>query len=286
MDSEPSLALRPSPEGSEHDRCASAVTKVNRVPFRGGGFAPRTIPAVSWAGLGLIIGLWQASSSFHWISPTFLPGPLAIFAALRELALSGELWKDASASLLRIAAGWSIGAAVGLIVGVAMGLFSVARSVAAPTISSLYPIPKIALLPLFILWLGVGELSKVVIIALGVFFPTAITTYTSIDSVPRNLIRMSQSFGVPLRAIVLKTLLPGSCPGILAGVRISVASALLLMVSAEMIGAQNGLGAFMLLAGNLMRTDQLLAGVVILSALGIGIGLAISLLEKGAFKWR
>ena len=158
--------------------------------------------------------------------------------------------------------GWIIGTAAGLAVGLAMGIFSAARAAGLPIVSALFPIPKIALLPLLILWFGIGEPSKVATIALGVFFPTVISAYSACDSVPRNLIRMGQSFGLPATDIVAKILLPGAMPGILAGFRISASVALLLVVAAEMIGAQHGIGAFVLAAGNLMQTDQLLAGVV------------------------
>ena len=118
-----------------------------------------------------------------------------------------------------------------------MGIFSAARAAGLPIVSALFPIPKIALLPLLILWFGIGEPSKVATIALGVFFPTVISAYSACDSVPRNLIRMGQSFGLPATDIVAKIVLPGAMPGILAGFRISASVALLLLVAAEMIGA-------------------------------------------------
>ena len=127
-----------------------------------------------------------------------------------------------------------------------MGIFSAARAAGLPIVSALFPIPKIALLPLLILWFGIGEPSKVATIALGVFFPTVISAYSACDSVPRNLIRMAQSFGLPATDIVAKIILPGAMPGILAGFRISASVALLLVVAAEMIGAQYGIGAFVL----------------------------------------
>src|SRR5208282_3045508 len=118
-------------------------------------------------------------------------------AALYRLAADGTLWVHLSASLVRIAGGWSLGTACGLGIGLAMGIFSAARAAGLPIISALFPIPKIALLPLLILWLGIGEQAKIVTIALGVFFPTAITAFSAVDSVPRNLIRMAQSFNLP-----------------------------------------------------------------------------------------
>jgi NitT/TauT family transport system permease protein len=153
-------------------------------------------------------------------------------------------------------------------------------------VSALFPIPKISLLPLLILWLGIGEASKVATIALGVFFPTVIATYTAIDAVPRNLIRMGQSFDLPPAAVLRKIVLPGALPGILAGFRITASIALILLVSAEMIGAQHGIGAFILQAGNLMLTDQLLAGVAMLSVLGLAIGTGLTRLEKYLLRWR
>jgi NitT/TauT family transport system permease protein len=220
------------------------------------------------------------------LSPVFLPSPWSILLAFRDLAVSGELWRHLSASLLRIGAGWLLGTAAGLALGFAMGLFSLARSVGLPLVSALFPIPKIALLPLLILWLGIGEPSKVATIALGVFFPTVIATFSGVDGVPRNLIRMAQSFEMPFAAIVAKVVLPGALPAIIAGFRISASIALLLVVAAEMIGAQQGIGAFVLSAGNLMQTDQLMAGVATLSLLGLCIGTLLSALERWLLRWR
>jgi NitT/TauT family transport system permease protein len=215
-----------------------------------------------------------------------MPSPLNVVGALYALWLDGTLVQHVLASLERIVPGWLIGTAAGLAVGLAMGIFSAARAAGVPIVSALFPIPKIALLPLLILWFGIGEPSKIATIALGVFFPTTISAYTACDSVPRNLIRMGQSFGLPARDIVAKILLPGAMPGILAGFRISASVALLLVVAAEMIGAQQGIGAFVLTAGSLMQTDQLLAGVVMLSVLGLLIAWGLGMLERAMLKWR
>jgi len=196
------------------------------------------------------------------------------------------LLRHLSESAYRLVFGWGLGTFLGLAAGFAMGIWSVSRAIGVPFVSALFPIPKISLLPLLILWLGIGEASKVATIALGVFFPTVIATYAAIDAVPRNLIRMGQSFGLPTADVLRKIVLPGALPGILAGFRISSSIALILLVSAEMIGAQYGIGAFVLQAGNLMLTDQLLAGVVILSILGLAIGTGLGQLEKRLLRWR
>lgn len=265
---------------------ASPQAGRREVAFRGGGFLPEPNAIHSWIAFAVVIALWQVAISWRWIDPVFLPSPVAICEALWNLALSGDLWRHLSISLMRIGVGWAIGTGLGLVVGIAMGLWSAARAVGMPMVSAIFPVPKIALLPLFILWLGIGEAPKIVTIASGVFFPTVIATFSGIDSVPRTLIRMAQSFNMPVPGIIWKIILPSALPGILAGFRISIATALLLVVTAEMIGAQFGIGAFLLTAGNLMQTDDLMAGVVILSILGLGLGAILTVLEKTFLSWR
>jgi NitT/TauT family transport system permease protein len=256
------------------------------VAFRGAGFAPKLDRRAGWIAMVLVIALWQLASGLRWVNPLFLPAPTAIARAIWQLAASGALWQHLSWSIMRIGTGWLLGTLAGVIAGFAIGLSSRARGVGITFISALFPIPKIALLPLLILWLGIGEEPKIATIALGVFFSTAISVYSGVDAVPRNLIRMAQSFDVPFHSIVRRVIWPGALPSILAGFRITASVALLLVVSAEMIGAEFGIGAFVLQAGNLMQTDQLLAGVVILSLFGLAVGKLISVLEARLLHWR
>ena len=175
---------------------------------------------------------------------------------------------------------------LGVTVGLAIGLFSVARAGLSPIVSALFPIPKIALLPLFIVWFGIGEGSKVATILFGTFFPTVIATYGGVDNVDRNLIRMGQSFGLSWLSIVRKIIIPGALPAILSGFRISASIAIVLLVAAEMIGAQYGIGAYILMAGAIFATDQLIAGVAMLSILGLTIGWLIGKAEQYFLNWR
>jgi ABC-type nitrate/sulfonate/bicarbonate transport system permease component len=270
------------PDSPQADR----GTEARPVAFRGAGFAPRAGRYSGWIALVLAIGFWQLAGSAGWVNPLFLPTPVAIARAIWQLAISGALWHHLSYSIMRIGTGWMLGTVAGVITGVAIGLSSLARGVGITFISALFPIPKIALLPLLILWLGIGEEPKIATIALGVFFSTAISVYSGVDNVPRNLIRMAQSFNVPFHSIVRRVIWPGALPSILAGFRITASVALLLVVSAEMIGAEYGIGAFVLQAGNLMQTDQLLAGVVILSLFGLAVGKLINWLETRLLHWR
>jgi len=256
------------------------------VPFRGGGFAPASGRAAAWIAFALVIAAWQLGSSTGFIHPLTLPSPEDIVAALIDLARSGDLWRHLSASLGRLALGWSLGTLAGLAVGLSLGMFSLARSIGVPFVSALFPIPKIALLPLFIIWFGIGEPSKIATILFGVFFPTVINTYSGVDNVARSLIRMGQGFDMPIRDIVLKIVLPGALPAILSGFRISASIAIVLLVAAEMIGAEWGVGALVLAAGNLMQTDYLIAGVLLLSLIGLTIGIVLGRLENWLLRWR
>ncbi len=259
---------------------------VRPVPFRGGGFVRRPRRLVSLSALFGLVLAWQAAAWSGLANPLFLPAPAMVAAALWELARSGALAQHLLASLGRVAGGWLIGTGLGLAAGLAVGIFATARAAGMPLVSALFPIPKIAVLPLFILWFGIGEPSKVATIAAGVFFPTVIAAAGGVDAVPRSLVRMGQSFGLPAWAIVWRIVVPGALPSVLAGFRITVAIAVILVVAAEMIGADTGLGAFVLMAGNLMRTDQLLAGVVVLSLVGLSAAGLVSLAERLLLRWR
>jgi NitT/TauT family transport system permease protein len=261
-------------------------TVANPVPFRGGGFQPRSIRFAGLIAFVVIIALWQLGSYYGVIGSTFMPSPVEVARALYDLAKSGEMGQHIGASLQRLILGWLIGVGGGIVLGLAIGLFSVARAAGIPVVSALFPIPKIALLPLFIVWFGIGEPSKVATIAFGTFFPTVISTYGGVDGVDRTLIRMGQSFGLSWWSIVRKIVLPGALPAMLSGFRISASIGIILLVAAEMIGAEYGIGAYILLAGNLFATDQLIAGVVLLSVLGLIVAWAIGRAEKWLLRWR
>lgn len=262
------------------------MSDIRPVAFRGAGFVPGTKRWAPWLAFAVIIAAWEGACRLGWLPPLFMPAPSDVVKALHSLLVDGKLVAHVTASLKRILSGWVLGSIAGVAIGFSMGIFVLARSVGLPIVSALFPIPKIALLPLFILWFGIGEPSKIATIGLGVFFPTVVSAFAAVDNVPRNLIRMAQSFGLSTREIVFKVILPGAMPGILAGFRISSSIALILVVSAEMIGAQVGIGAFVLAAGNLMQIDQLIAGVVMLSLLGLAVSALLSLAEKTVLRWR
>ncbi len=265
---------------------APAMPAPNEVRFRGGGFSPTSR---RWVGVAVFAALvlfveWGTRAGF--ISALTLPRPSDVLATFGELWQSGMLFKHLIPSLSRLAVGAALGVTVGICMGIAIGLFSYARAGLVPLVAAIFPIPKIALLPLFVIWFGIGEGSKYALIAFGTFTPTVVATYGAVDNVDRSLIRMGQSFGLSWLSIVRKIVLPGAMPGILSGLRISLAIAIILLVAAEMLGAQYGIGAYILEAGSLYDLERLFAGVVILSLLGVLTSAAIGWIERRLLDWR
>lgn len=256
------------------------------VRFRGGGFAPSARRGVGVAVFVVLILLVEWGTRAGWISALTLPKPSDVAATFVELWQSGLLFKHLIPSLSRLAVGAALGATLGIGVGILIGLFSYVRAGLVPLVAALFPIPKIALLPLFVIWFGIDEMSKYALIAFGTFTPTVVATYGAVDNVDRSLIRMGQSFGLSWLSIVRKIVLPGAMPGILSGLRISLAIAIILLVAAEMLGAEYGIGAYILEAGSLYDLDRLFAGVLILSVLGVTLSAVIGLIEKRLLAWR
>lgn len=256
------------------------------VIFRGGGFSPQPRRWIGLAVFVVLIALAEWGTRSGWINSLTLPRPSDVLQTFKELHSSGQLYKHVVPSLMRLFFGAILGVGAGICIGVLMGLFSIIRSGLVPLVAALFPIPKIALLPLFVIWFGIGEGSKYALIAFGTFTPTVVATYGAVDNVDRTLIRMGQSFGLSWWSIVRKIVLPGALPGILSGLRISLAIAIILLVAAEMLGAEYGIGAYILEAGSLYDLERLFAGVIILSLLGVIVSAVIGFIERRFLDWR
>ena len=256
------------------------------VAYRGGGFAPSPRRWVGFVVFAIVVLVAEWGTRAGWISALTLPKPSEVVQTFRELYSSGLLFQHLGPSLSRLFMGALIGVSLGISTGVLIGLFSYVRAGMVPVVAAIFPIPKIALLPLFVIWFGIGEGSKYALIAFGTFTPTVVATYGAVDNVDRTLIRMGQSFGLSWFSIVRKIVLPGAMPGILSGLRISLAIAIILLVAAEMLGAQHGIGAYILEAGSLYDLERLFAGVVILSVLGVLVSAAVGLVERHLLGWR
>lgn len=261
---------------------ADRQTITNRVAF-----LEQKIPSYAAVlGIAGILVLWEIICRLEIVPPLFLPAPSAILTTAWDMLISGELTDNFIASLYRIAGGYAIGAVLGILVGLILGFSRWADAIVTPIVYSIYPIPKIALLPLIILWLGIGETPKVAIIALGVFFPVVINTFSGVKSVDPILIKAAVTFGSNHLNVIRKVILPGSLPMIFAGLKLSAGTSLLLLVSAEMVAAQQGIGAMVLHYGNLMITTKLMVGVLLLSLLGLFFNRGLQWLERKWIPWK
>jgi NitT/TauT family transport system permease protein len=255
-------------------------------PDRTRALERRAHPVVRVLALAGVVVLWELVTRTGWVPALFLPSPSGVIESGVEMLASGELLVHVATSLRRLLLGFGLGALLGVSVGLAVGFFSLAEAVGTPLIAATFPIPKIALLPLLILWVGIGEASKVAVITLGVFFPMAINTYTGVRNADPLLIRAAVSFGAGRFSLIRKVMLPSALPMIFAGLKLGAGTALLLLVAAEMIAANAGIGFLVLHAQNLMETTKLMVGIVLLSFLGIVSHWLLVRLERLAIPWK
>jgi ABC-type nitrate/sulfonate/bicarbonate transport system permease component len=197
------------------------------------------LPALSIVGF---IALWQAVVVLRGIPPIYLPAPSAIARALAGMAIDGSLWTNLGVTLLRIFAGFIVAAVCGISVGLLMGMSRILAQIADPWLAALYPLPKISLIPLLIIWLGTGEAYNIVISAISAFFPIVLSTYAGVQQVDRGLIQAARDLGANRRQIQLKVVLPAAIPHIFNGLHLGMGVAIILVIAAEMIGGSSQTG--------------------------------------------
>jgi NitT/TauT family transport system permease protein len=236
--------------------------------------------------LAAVVAAWEAAARLGWAPPLFLPAPTAVLGEAARMTGSGELARHLGISLARVGLGFAVGAGAGTVVGLALGRSRMLRAIGDPLIAATYPIPKIALLPLMILWLGIGETPKVAMIGLGVFFPVVINTHAGVRGTDPLMVKAATSLGARPGQIVTKVVLPSALPMIMAGYRLGAGIALLLVVSAEMINATAGVGFLILNSGDLMLTGKLMVGLALLSLLGLGSAWGLRALETWLVPWK
>ncbi len=246
----------------------------------------RQNPYVSWVSVIVVLGLWEMVGRLGVVPPLFLPRFSAVLVSGYDMAVSGEIFAHLAASLWRIGWGFFLGSGAGILTGIAVGYFQLADDVARPLVAATYPIPKIAILPLLILWLGIGEGSKVAVIMLGVFFPVVINVRAGVRNVDPLLIKAAISLGSGPFNVIRKVILPMSLPMIFAGLKLGIGIALLLVVTAEMIAADKGIGFLILSSADLMQTTRLLFGIMVLSGMGVSFAWILERLERLLLPWR
>ncbi|WP_082928607.1 aliphatic sulfonate ABC transporter permease SsuC [Cupriavidus gilardii] len=234
-----------------------------------------------WLVPALILLLWELASRSGWLSSRVLPEPLAVVAAFRTLALSGELWQHTAVSAWRALAGLAIGGGLGLLLGLLNGTFRSAETLLDSSLQMVRNIPALALIPLVILWFGIDEAAKLFLVAVGVFFPIYLNTFHGIRSVDKGLIEMARSYGLSGWALYWQVILPGALPSILVGLRFSLGLMWVLLIVAETISAQAGIGYLTMNAREFLQTDVVLVGILLYALLGK----LADLLAKGLERW-
>lgn len=249
-----------------------------------GRLAERVLPA---AGIAIFILAWEAFVDVRGIAPVYLPSPLAIARALVEMAADGTLLHHLGATLARILAGFLLAAATGIATGLLMGMSRLFRRIADPWIAGLYPLPKISLIPLLIVWLGTGEAYKIVISAVTAFFPIVMSTYAGVRQVDRGLVKAAEDLGANRRQIQIAVVLPAAVPTIFAGLQLGMGVTIILVVAAEMIGGSGngGMGNLLIEAGQVLETERVFAALVVLTVMGAIIMKGQQWLDRRLAPW-
>jgi NitT/TauT family transport system permease protein len=261
----------------EAQQAESAVPRAEDV------LARRSAAGLLSVAIGLLI--WEVASRFVVDNALFLAAPSQIAVAMYHLAVTGQLWHHIAISALEFVLGYSIAAALGIPLGLAMASSATVKQAAQPWVSGLYATPTVALAPLFILWFGIGIWSKVLVIIFLVLFPVAINTEAGLRTTSDRLVEMLRSFGATPRQIFFKVSLPSALPFILAGLKIGIGRGLIGVVVAELFGSRAGLGRLISQSSDAFNMPELFVGVVVLAAAGIVLTAGFSWFESRLVPW-
>ena len=249
------------------------------------GLGARGLQLLSWLAPVLLVIVWESLAQAGWLSPQVLPAPSKVIRTAFKLATTGTLLNDLGVSLLRAAAGFAIGAAVGAGLGILVGFSRIAEAAIDRSVQMIRAIPFLAALPLVIVWLGVGEAEKIFLVALGVTFPIYINTVLGIRQVDPKLLELGRVQGLGSIQLISRIILPGALPSILTGVRYALATAWLALVVAETIGAQSGIGFLAMDAREFLRTDVIVLTIVIYALIGVAADAIARFLERRLLAW-
>ncbi|WP_020176040.1 ABC transporter permease subunit [Methyloferula stellata] len=240
---------------------------------------------LAWIVPALLIGFWQVASSVGWISDTVLPSPLKVAAAGWTVAKSGALFKNVEVSFLRAMAGLLVGGAIGFAFGLANGVSKRSEHLTDSTLQMLRNIPHLSLIPLVILWFGIGEEAKLFLVALGVFFPIYLNTLHGVRTIDPQLLEMGKSYGMTNFMLFRRIILPGAMPSILVGLRFALGIMWLTLIVAETIAAQSGIGYMAMQAREFLQVDLVVFAILIYALLGKLADSVARILEHRCLKW-
>lgn len=240
--------------------------------------------------LAALLAIWWAVAALALISPLFLPSPVQVLNKLLTIAspqgfMDATLWQHLAASLGRILVALLAATLVGIPVGIAMGLSPTIRGILDPIIELYRPVPPLAYLPLMVIWFGIGETSKILLIYLAIFAPVAMSALAGVKSAQQVRIRAAQSLGASRAQVLWLVILPGALPEILTGLRIGLGVGWSTLVAAELIAATRGLGFMVQSAGEFLATDVVLAGIAVIAIIAFGLELGLRALQRRLTPW-
>ncbi len=235
--------------------------------------------------IGLLVA-WQAASSVGLLPPRIMPAPLTVLAAARDLLASGALIHHLAVSLLRVTVGLGIAILTGTMLALVAGLSRLGEDLVDPALQMARTLPFLALVPLFILWFGIGETPKVALVALGATFPIYLNLFAGIRGADPKLVEVASTLGLSRSGLIRHVILPAALPNFLTGLRYAIGIAWLSLVVGEQINADSGIGYLMMDARDFLRTDIIMVGLAVYALLGLASDQAVRGLERIALAWR
>jgi len=271
-------------------RFLSSMPEMMERGMRGPAVAGRRALAVRLGSVAVFVAAWSLASGVVVIAqlfnPIFLPGPWMVIGNIVELAVKGQLWGHLGATLERVALGFGTGAAAALTLGLLAGQIQAIRNLLEPVVELLRPIPPLAMLPLFIVWVGIGEGSKVGFITYATFFPMFLTTVHAVRQVDPLLLRAARSLGARRAQLFLRVILPAALPELLTGVRLGVSLSFFVIVISEFVAAEAGLGYLINDGRNFFLVAQMLGAAMLLGLLGYVGNELVRLAERRLTRWQ
>ena len=246
--------------------------------------------AINAVSIAFFLGLWWVATHQGWIKPLFLPKPEAILLAFRQ-AVAGDLDNHTLMthflwSMYRVFAAFFMAVVIGIPVGIAMGVSRIARGLFDPPIEFYRPLPPLAYLPLMIIWFGIGEMSKILLLFLSIFAPVALAARAGVRSIGQEQIQAARSMGASTFQVIRNVIVPGAMPEILVGLRIGMGVGWTTLVAAEMVAADAGLGKMVFNASNFLRTDVVILGILAIGAVAYVFELIMRWIERWAVPWK
>lgn len=236
-----------------------------------------------------LLGAWWIASALNVVSPVFLPSPPVVAAAFGTLFTTGfvdsTLLEHLAASLGRVLGALAVSLSLGIPVGLLIALSRVGRGVLDPIVEFLRPLPPLAYLPLIIIWVGIGEASKVTVIALSMLPPIILSTSAGVKAVPKDFVNAARAFGATRTQVLTRVLLPASVPSILTGIRIALGTGWSTLVAAELVAATRGLGFMIQSAAQFLVTDIVIAGIVVIAIIAFALEWLARLIERRFVPW-